>query len=55
MNKDKVIAAYQKAINNIDDWFEYAYAGASKETSKDVVMEMIDNLNEELVALSKEP
>lgn len=50
MDKDKMLAAYQRAINKIDDYFEYDGMMAKKTfvTSQKRVHEILDQLTKEL-------
>ena len=43
-----MITKYQKAINQIDDFFEYRYLHLTNEEIKKEVMGIIDNLNKEI-------
>lgn len=44
---------YVKAINNIDDFFEYRYKNLSNEQIKEIVMNFIDTITLKLSKLSR--
>ena len=50
MDKDLIIAAYQRAINEIDDYFEYQ---AEKGPSYNKVYDILNSLTRKLVELNK--
>lgn len=43
-----MLEKYQKAINQIDDFFEYRYLHLTNEEIKREVMDIIDNLSKEI-------
>jgi len=47
---NKRLAIYQKAINKIDDYFEYRYAQFDKEETRKYVYDVLDNLTKKLEA-----
>lgn len=52
MNKDNTIEAYQRAINKIDDYFEYQYKFSEQDDNKLFVVSVLDELADELIDLS---
>ena len=46
--EEKRFDIYIKAINRIDDFFEYRYASHTPEQTKNYIMEIIDNITEQL-------
>jgi hypothetical protein len=52
VNKDKTLEAYQRAINKIDDYFEYRYKFSEQDDNKLFVISVLDELADELIDLS---
>lgn len=47
----KILALYQKCVNQIDDYLEYNYKDKSAEEIRDTVLVIIDKLTERLKEL----
>jgi len=52
MSKVKCLTAYQKAINDIDDYFEYRYKHDSVKDIKQFVDNVLIKLNESILAIA---
>jgi len=48
MVNNEQLDLYKRAINKIDDYFEYRYAYGSQEDNREEVYKIIDNLTDEI-------
>ena len=48
MEVEKVLEEYVKAINEIDDFLEYAYKGRTVESLRDKILSVISEIGENL-------
>jgi len=48
---EKVLSYYQECVNEIEDYFEYMYAGLSGEDIKEDVMSKIEGLSLKILKL----
>ena len=51
---EEILKAYQKCLNNIDDYFKYRYLQDRVDKIQDTVMKHINNLTEELKSITEE-
>jgi len=49
---EKVLFYYQECVNEIEDYFEYMYAGVNSERIKEEVMSKIENLSLKILKLA---
>ena len=48
MKKDKILEAYQRGVNQIDDYLEYRYLYDTPGKIKDTIMGFIDGITEQI-------
>jgi hypothetical protein len=53
-NQSEILKAYQRAVNILDDYFEYRYLMATQGENREYVIKTLDDLTVELEKINNE-